>query len=167
MSQDELPSVSPTVFTLRIILFGLTMGLLVFAGIAVYLVQFGNGPMAPNNDLLSWVLLGCAAPMLILQFVMPSMILNSIRAKMLVRPTDHLYENLIGAYRAHVIIGWAMCEGAAFTVLIGYLLEGNVLLLAIAGVALILMLFRLPTQDSLNGWLERQSEFLAEQGVRQ
>ena len=135
MPQDDLSYPNRTVFTLRIILFALVMSPAIFACIAVFIVWNQNGPLAPNNDLFTWVLIACAAPMLLLQFVLPPIILNATCRRIMAKPTEMSVDSLLNAYRSHLIIAWSMCEGAAFSVLIGYMLEGNPITLGIAGAA--------------------------------
>ncbi len=161
MPQDELTSVQRTVFTMRIILFALVMGVAIFACIAVVIVTNQNRPLAPNNELMSWVLTACAAPMLLMQLVLPPAIFNATSRRIVASPEAGTTERLLMAYRSHVIIGWAMCEGAAFTVLIGYLLEGKPVMLGIAGAAVLLMTMRLPTVNGISAYLERQRDSLA------
>lgn len=50
----------------------------------------------------------------------------------------------LNAYRSSSIIRWALLEGAALMSLVFYLLSGNVILLAIAGVALLVLLLLHP-----------------------
>jgi hypothetical protein len=164
MSQDNLPNLWPTVFTLRIILFALILGIVVFACVAIFMVT-QNGPMAPNGDVFTWTMTVFAAPILLVQFVLPAFILNSTSKRILARQPNALDEILVAAYRSHLIIGWAMCEGAALSVLIAYLLEGNDAMLVIAAIAIALMVIRLPSERGLAAWLERQRDSLWESSL--
>jgi hypothetical protein len=49
VSQEDSTDLSPIVFPLRIVIFALILGVAIYAGIAVFLVNSaGNGPMAPR-----------------------------------------------------------------------------------------------------------------------
>ena len=69
---------------------------------------------------------------------------------------------LLAVRRKAMIIGLALLESAAFMGCMAYLLEANVLGLAVVGVAVMLMLIKFPTEGGIRAWLDRQSEILAE-----
>jgi hypothetical protein len=147
---------------MRVVIFALVMGVLVFGGIAVYLVNFaGNGPLAPMNHLISWVAVGVAVVALIMQAILPGTIVAAARQR-LARITEVSEESgLIAAYRSKMIVGAALCEGAAFMALQAYLLEGDLWLLPLAAVMTLLIAARIPSASGLASWLDRQHEMIA------
>jgi hypothetical protein len=161
MPQDDLSYLSRTVFTLRIILFALVMGIVIFAGIAVFIVWNQNGPLAPNNDLLTLVIIAFAVPMLLTQFVLPPLLSKVGLGDVRLLYGEISVDYRLMVHRSRLITGWALCEGAAFSVLVGYMLEGNPIMLGIAGAAVLLMVMRLPTMNSVAAWLEWQRDMFA------
>lgn len=161
MPQEELPDLKPLLFPMRIVLYALMLGVFVFGGVAVYLVNFaGKGPLAPMNHLLSWVAVGIAAVVVPMQAIIPGTIVAAARQR-LARTTELAeISGLIAAYRSKLIVGAALCEGAAFMALQAYLLEGDVLLLPLAALFVLLIAARVPTAPGLASWLDRQHELL-------
>jgi hypothetical protein len=162
MPQDELPDLGPIVFPLRIILVGLIVGVAIFAAIVVYLVNFaGNGPFAQMNGLMTWVTVGFAVIMGIMQAFIPNAMVAAARRRL--AQTTELAElaGLIMAHRSKTIVGAAMCESIAFMALISYMLEGDFWLLGIASLFTLMIAVRLPTANGLAAWLEQQRDLIA------
>ncbi len=162
MTQDELPDLAPSVLPLRIILIGLVSGVIVFAGIAIYLVNFaGNGPLGPMNGMMTWVTLGFAAIIGVMQAFVPNAIVSAARQRL--AQTTELAElaGLIMAHRTKTIVAAAMCESVAFMTLIAYVLEGDLAMLALAALFTLMIFARFPTANGLAAWLEQQHDLIA------
>ncbi len=165
MSQDDSTDLTPFVFSLRIVIFALILSVAIYAGIAVFLVNFaGNGPMAPMNDLMTWVALGFGAVMALLQAVVPGMILSAARQRIAALTEVAETNLLLNAYRSRAIVGAALCEGGAFMALTTYLLEGNFWLLQLTAALMLLTVMRFPSVNGVSVWLEQQHDLL--QGIR-
>jgi hypothetical protein len=153
----------------RIILVALALGVLAFLGIAVFIRENNPRPV-PDTPILTYVALAVAALQAILQGVLPGLVATGIRRQLVagkwpparpgrpVPPDDR--SKLCALYITRLIIGAALVEGAAFLLLIAYLLEGSVLALAAAGVMLVIILLKFPTRTGLEGWLADQEELL-------
>jgi hypothetical protein len=59
-----------------------------------------------------------------------------------------------------MIIGLALHEGAAFLGCIAYMMEGQMLALGAAGLAILLMLTRFPTEYRVRTWMRQQLDWL-------
>lgn len=161
MPQEELPDLRPVVAPMRIIVFALILGVLVFGGVAIYLVNFaGNGPLAPMNHLISFVAVGLAVIVTVMQAIVPGAIVAATRQR-LARTTEVAeVSGLIAAYRSKLIVGAALCEGAAFMALQAYLLEGDLWLLPLAAFLTLLIAARIPSASGLAAWLDQQHEVI-------
>jgi hypothetical protein len=96
-----------------------------------------------------------------MQAILPGTITAAARQR-LARTTEVAEESgLLAAYRSKMIVGAALCEGAAFMALQAYLLEGDLWLLPLAAVFALLIIARLPSASGLASWLDREHEMIA------
>jgi hypothetical protein len=151
----------------------LILGVLVFLGIAVYLVQVqhqGTG-MAPvaNAPLMSYIAAGLLALMAPLSFLVPSaLVRNSVQQ--IAGGTWHPSPQgpapatdagkLLLVRQTTMIIGMAQLEGACFFGGIAYLLEGQPLALVVVVIGLLLLMTKFPTEGRVRSWLDAQMEQL-------
>jgi hypothetical protein len=138
--------------SMRIILFGLVLGAVAFAGIVFYTVQFGKGPAAPNDERMTPTLTGLALVALALYFVLPGYVLREGRRRLLIQPATADVENLLRLYGAQLVTALVLCEAATFGILLGYLMTGVPWPLFLAAIAVLLMLARFPTRDRASAW---------------
>lgn len=144
--------------TMQIIAAMLSFGLCMFGGMVAFLVANAPATESDRMPIITWMGLGMVAVLGTLSFAVPilfgpGIIQKSVlEAKAAGKPAE---EGLLGAYQTMLIIGLAMCEGAGFVCLIGYLIEKQPLALGGAAVAMVLMLLRFPTLAGVREWLAR------------
>jgi hypothetical protein len=147
------------VSTLRIIVLALAGGVLIFAGVVLFLRSQGR-PGDPNMQLITWLGIGLLVSNLAMAAVLLPMIDASNRRRLAAGPNAPAA--WVGLYVTRTIIGCALVEGAAFMCLVGALLDGQPwgLLAGAAGAALMLGLYW-PTEDRAREFVERQRELAA------
>jgi hypothetical protein len=158
--------------TMRIIVLALAMGVLAFLVVAVVIRQQRTDQPVPDPPIITLTALGYAGLQLILQAVIPGLVANRLRRQIAAgtwprpevgpAPADDT-GRLCALYQTRLLIGAALAEGAAFFLLIAYLLEGQLVSLAGAAVMLALVLVRFPTRPGLEGWLSDQQEQLRQE----
>lgn len=158
---------------MQLICSALVLGVLLFLGVAVYLVlSQGRGLAPPAADLPIVSML--ALVMLLtngsLALFLPGIVANNAIQKIASgsgtppnpRGAGDDEATLMAVRQTSLIIGLALWEGVAFMSVIAFLLEGDPLVLAVAGVAILFMLGRFPTMSNVQAWLERQQSLLNE-----
>jgi hypothetical protein len=162
MNSMEDP-LTPRLRVMQIITVALVLGVAVFLGIVLYLVQVqnqGRGTMTPPPDLpvLSLMAAGFLAVLTVASFLVPAGVVR----KSLRGITDTNWEPDLGVYQVALIVGLAMLEGACFFNCIAYLLEAQPYTLGCIGIGLLLMLARFPTESRVRLWRDNQKERLAQ-----
>jgi antibiotic biosynthesis monooxygenase (ABM) superfamily enzyme len=94
--------------------------------------------------------------LLLLQFVFPTVLLKWVIRQTIAPPAEESIEILVKAYRSHVKLAWALCNGATSVALFGYISMGNPVFLLVAGVVFMIMIDRFPTQAALTDWVQQQ-----------
>ncbi len=174
-SDQVLP---PRLFVMRIILFALVMGALVFLGVVVFLRNAPNAqpPQNATAPLLTYLGIGFGLVMFVMHLFFPRVVVANTR-RAIARgtwnpsgPRNPLTPEqirqlgdvglLLALYQSQMIIGLALLEGATFFNLIAYLLEGDPSSLAVAGLLLVAMLWQFPTRTGLENFLVEQGELL-------
>jgi hypothetical protein len=148
---------------MQIIISAMLVGIVVFLGIVLVLHQQGlfGVPPAPIS-VVSLVAAGqfviCFAVWLILP---PGLIQSGLVriARSAADPVSDLRQLLI-LRQTTLIVGGALMEGAAFTALIGYLLEKQPYALGIALACVLLIVVTFPTFDRITQWLAVQMDRL-------
>ena len=173
---DDLLS-RPRLRGMQIIAGSLILGVVLFLGIALYIVLVQNDgkgmnppPNLPIISLLAVAMLGMNVP---LAFVLPGMqtraALRQIAANAWQVPqgadpsqfgSDR--DKLMTVRQTTLIIALALVEGAAFLAGIAYLLEGQAFALVLVAGAILVMLLYFPTEGRVCAWLELQANRLAE-----
>lgn len=150
------------VATARLIVTALIAGLLFFLTIGVFLVEIrgpgGGAPMPQGNQkVLTLVAMALFLVQVPLSFVLPRAMLRASLRKLAAE--DRLVvENLprlLGLRQASLVLGLALLEGVGFLCCVAYLTEGHRVGLVLAGMVLLLMLFRFPSEIGTRLWLER------------
>lgn len=169
MSTEDHPSPAQ-VLTMQIISGALLVGVVIFLGMAVFIVA-QNGPMNRQADvpLITYLAVGFFAIQLILWQVVPNVMVNAqllrIASGTWTPPPnwpshDPRYSTdearLVGLYQTRLIIGAALLEGAAFFACIAFLLEGDYVSLFVAGVLILLMVGTFPTRQRVQSWLNHR-----------
>lgn len=153
--------------TMQIIAGALVLGLAVFLGIVVFLVQVQNQgrPLgqAQGAPVMSILALGMLAVLAVMSVVLPDVMMRQY-----VRGTARGHfpspqsdaDWLLGLRQTTLILSLALLEGPAFFCCIAYLLEGRFYTLGGALLAILLMGSRFPTEAGLRAWLRRQLDAL-------
>ena len=153
---DDGGVVAARLLTMRIIIGALVMGVLTFSAVAVVVRAQGNMRPPPAVPVISYVAAGQGVLMLVLQAIVPAAIVAGGRKAI---PPGAGTDGWLGLYMTRMIVGAALLEGAAFTFLMGYMVEGPPWALAggVAFAALILILYY-PTLDRIERWAEAQRD---------
>jgi hypothetical protein len=163
---DHDAVLSPQLRTMRIILLALVLGVVIFFVIAVVMRGQGAQP-APPTPLLTYLGLGLAGVQIVLSALIPGLIVTGGRRQLARTPQsaaapDDL-RKLLGLYQTRLIVGSALLEGAAFFLLVAYLVEGDLAALGGVVVLVALLLVRFPTRPGLESWLAEQQERLSQE----
>lgn len=149
MSQQP-PNLEQTVRTLQIITLAMVTGVLLFAGIVVFLqLTQDAGPNAATGVIISTLGAGFAVAAFVMHLVVPSLI---ARQQARSASDEQLYE----VFQSKTIIGLALLEGAAFFNLVAGMVEQQWWSLAVAGGLVFWMLTMFPTQTRVAQWVETQ-----------
>jgi hypothetical protein len=178
MSIDVDESLTPQrLLPMRIIAGAMLLGVLVFLGIALYMVlgQRDGRALAPPGEvpILSLVAVAMLATSAPLAFLLPAKLTRSALGQILggtwrtppgADPQAFAAggAKLLAVRQTTLIVGLALLEGTALVGCIAYLLEANPLALGVVGVALVLMLYQFPTEGRVRAWLEHQAAALSE-----
>jgi hypothetical protein len=163
---DVEKTLEPRVRVMRIIVLSLSMGMLWFLAIAVYMRNFGHMPPVPPTPTLTYIALIVTCAMLVAQFFVPRMAENAGRRKIRLQNTaDALSPRqvdaaLLATYTTRLILSCALLEGPGFFVLVAYMLEGQWFAVAVAAVLLGALASKFPTMNGVQQWLDTQRELL-------
>ena len=157
--RDEL---RPPVRTAQIIVAALVLGVLNFAAVAVFIVTTQKQG-AQNQAFITYVALArrCAVVAVV---IVPAVMIGPLRRSFAGgregRPSVPPQ-----AFQTLLIIRAAILEGAIFFCLVGYLLEGQTIVLVAAGILLVLLMAQFPTMSRMTAWIE--NELLVAEQIRQ
>jgi hypothetical protein len=169
MSQSESDTaLSLRIFVMRILIFALVSGIVIFLAITVFLrLNNPRQPPNPNVPLISFLALGNAFANLLTYAIVPGLATTAGRRRIVrgpgwadpsARASDRI--QLCALYQTRMIVGAAILEGAAFFLLIAYLLEGQVICLAAAVLFAALIAAKFPTQTGIANWMDKQAYLL-------
>lgn len=141
--EDESLLIERELRILQIIVYGITLSLVVYVGIALFLVRQGTvGPMT-TPTILPWVLAAVAISTL----AAAGTVVKTIMAR--VRTVETASERLT-AYRSAVIVGAAMRESVGVIGLFATLITHNLLWVGVlSALAALAILTNLPTRSAL------------------
>ncbi len=165
---DHAERLGPRVRILQIVIGALTMGVVIFLGIAMALREGGLVEFKPVHDPsgIRYLLLGIAGFLLLAGLVVPGLVVSARRRQIAGHPKSALAElmdQLLGLFHVKTLVGAALMEAAAFLAIITYLLYGAVAALIAAGVFAALLLLQVPTWGRIERWLEDQMHRLGEE----
>ena len=170
LDQQSQTEVYATIRTLRIIVFALCNGILLFA---LYLLFLHERPSDASIGMLTYLCLGFAALQAVLCFVLPRFIASMQRSRIAAGTWTMQGQNvpsvetdagkLAAVYQITTIVGGALLEGAAFFALVAYMIEGHFAALAAAAAMLIGVALHFPIGNQLSDWVERQLELIEEE----
>lgn len=154
MTQQQVSPAS-VVRTTQIIIGALISGLVCFGGIALTSQNQPGG-----QSVLTMVGAGLSLMQVLMWIVIPGIVAKAqLKDLRDVAEADRM-PLLAQAFLTRKIIGAALLEGAGFFNLVGYMIERQVISLAIVGVLLALLAAMLPTQGQFDSWAEEmQREF--------
>jgi hypothetical protein len=157
--------------TVQIIVAALVQGPIVFAGVAI----FQRMNQQPQQDAsLAYIAAGFAAMTLVIRSFIGAAVVASHRKRIAAgswslnvrgtysnMPADATDgDRLLFVFQQKTIIESALVEGAAFFVLVTFLLVGQWWSLAIAGALITVILVPFPTYDRVEDWVRYQLELL-------
>lgn len=144
----------------QIVAGALVMGVLVFMGVVLVLIQ-GNVQGADKAGMLTWISGGFAGLMIMNHLLVPGIVVRQMVVAMQresLTPEARI-DRLGGMFRTQLIITLALLEGAAMFCLVTVIVEKNVVSLGMAVLLIILMAVRFPGPSRLAWWVqERLSE---------
>lgn len=165
----EMPSrekVVTQVRTLQIIVAALALGCVTFAAIAVVL-QSAPEP-AEGEDVFPVVTsmaLAFGGFALVAQAVLGPLLLKQTRQSLVQQegtsPDDAM--RILNGYQTSTIVAAAFAEGACFFNLVAYMIDGSPYTLAMAGLLVLTILMRFPTENGVVEWLEREMRLVTEE----
>jgi hypothetical protein len=178
---DDESMLGPSIRTMQIIIFTMTLGLVVFLVIVLFLrAQPKPAPpqaaAQPAQDLpvISYAAIAFAVAAVPMSLLVPSGVVKAGRkqiAREMWTPPAHSAVSfpqgpmgdtlrLAGLYQTSLIIGAALNEGPAFFALIAYFLEGLPAILGLAALLILGVAARFPTRARVEQWIDAQKELL-------
>ena len=155
MPQSPMTDPKLAVRTMQIICAALMLGVLMFAGIAVFQRL---GQPAAARPMIAYIGIGMAAMMIVTRLVfVPFIVRDGIKQVVGTRPIEDLTKlDFYRVYQTQMIVACALCEGAAFFNLISYIIEGQLWSLAIVAGLLAIMAMAFPTMERVDSWADEQ-----------
>ena len=163
--KHDKDEVTPSVVILRIIIFSLITGVLMYAVVIVFFIQPEE---PPEGSHLALILAGFAVVMIAPRAIVPAIIVSAARRRLMqgtwrntggqsahrVPQTDA--GRLIETYMTSSIVAGALMEGPAFANLVAYQIERQPYSLVVAGLLVVGIAFLFPIRTVVDGWIERQ-----------
>jgi branched-subunit amino acid transport protein len=151
-------NMEPAVFirTMRIVIFALTMGIVTFIGIVVWMQTQGRANVGgAQSEMIAYAGLAALAGAILLQPVILGA-MDKVQASKIDAKSQYMMP-WYTAYQTRAIVGSALIEGASFLCLVGSMLDGRPLgiLGGVVGAAAILAL-HFPSEMKLATYIERQ-----------
>jgi hypothetical protein len=149
--------------TPRIIVAAMAGGVLMFVGVAAYLVELGEFPIKPE-------LAGTLLPVLVIAAVGGLVGYVVVRSTMLKQPrpagSGLAHPGKLGPYGMIVLIGGALAESVGLLGVVVYLVSGSRLALLAPAFSVLLILAQWPTSAGLERWTPRESDLVASRDSR-
>ena len=163
-SQNEIEVISRTT---QIIVSALCAGIVFFAIFLLFFYEVKKGPAG----IITYLSLGFAGLETIMCLIVPRVMVVAHRAQVAAglwsAPGPSKIATDAGKvaqiYQVTTIVGCALLEGAAFFALIAYMLEGNIVAMAVAGLMLIGVTMHFPMTDKVRVWVENQLRIVHEE----
>jgi hypothetical protein len=158
---DHVPGQQVRAF--QITISALLAGILMFAGIGVFLWTQGQVPMAPDVWPLAYVAIGFGGMTLLAWLVFLPAITAAARKRLRAGP-EVTPAQLLGLFGSRMITGAALLEGSAFMFLITFLLLGVPWALAGGlGFGVLMAVLHFPTRERVGQWVATQRATLDEE----
>lgn len=164
MSSDD-PFPRERLVPMQIIAGALPLGVLLFFGVAIFIVYGSDNPQPAAANRLPMISIMAGMFLLItgpLSFVMPGMITQTALKQIAAGGEHYDVNRLFGMKQTSMIVGMALLEGTAFFGLIAFMIERQPAVLAVPALALAGMLMRFPTENSVRNWIEQQGRRVQE-----
>lgn len=171
-NRDLDTELTPYVRNLQIVIPALSLGALIFLVIAL-VIQTTGGGNAPQDGLpiLTLVAFFMAVSCLAAHFIVPNIIAtNALRQRKqtdIAAPSRSRDEfdvrQFAQVYVSKTIIAAALLEGASFMAITAYLLEGNLLCVALALLLIIGIATHFPTTSKVATWIEEKRRLFEEE----
>jgi hypothetical protein len=146
LSQPVLDKLRPMILTLRIIVIALATGVIAFGIFAA--VQNADKAQTFGSK-VNYMFLGLSAPIFVAGFIVPRILPKTATPQGGLAASEseemQVVQQAFAALQISTIVGCALFEGAAFMNLVGYLLEAELVHLAVAGLALLCIVVHFPT----------------------
>lgn len=176
LTSEDQQAIDQALRGCRIFSLALSVGLIVFMAIVLWLKRGQTPEVLPRS--VVWVFIGQSALALMMSFVLssPAGLLARLRAAAQGQPSSSpsstgvgnqsrfskdqplLAGPILDAFRSSVIIKGAISEGAGMAAAASYLIRPSLVGLALAGVALLAILWRVPNRAGLTDWLLGQRD---------
>ena len=165
LSNEQIESLRPRITQFRIVLAALIGGVAV---LGLVVMAMGGMNFRNNLSMLSMIFFGISVVVVLQAFVVPGIVRAGVAGSSIKQgvpsadsesnkgPSDDSASRLLGTWFTSTLISAAMLESAAFINLAGAFVEKNTWHMVAAGVILILMVTRFPTEDRVIGWIEDQ-----------
>ncbi len=162
MSQGRITDPVQAVRTMQIICGALMMGVLMFAGVAMFLRLGPNAQPPAAQPVIAYLAAGMAAIIFVARLVVvPIATQMGIKQLAAMIPLEELTKlDFYGVYQMRMIVGCALLEGAAFFNLISFILDGQLWTLGIVGGLLAIMATAFPTLERVDNWAEEKLRML-------
>ena len=155
---DSIPGSRGVLMTARILVGALAMGVMIFGGIAMALAFANHQAPREGLPIVSYLMAGMGAMTLVMSFVIQNIIIAPLRRELGSIPGDQQAERVLPVYQTRLLIGCACCEGGAIANLVAFIVEQQWWSLGIAGVLLLAILSRFPTETGLESFIREQIE---------
>ena len=162
--------ITKQVMTMQIMTGALLMGIMTFAAVVLLI---GGDAKEVNGFGISHIALIMMGTMIVTRLTVPSMVAKQAVARIgHLKPAEGADQaghqastdlKMLGVYQTSMIIGHALLEGAAFFLLVSYMIEGNVIALGGAILMAVLIAAAFPTPGRVESWMERQYQMLRDE----
>lgn len=157
------PRLNSAVKTIVLIDIALIMGVLMAAGILMFMRYSQAGEAAPEvaQPIITYVAAGVGAMTLLMSLAMPGSMDSTFRHRIranAVRGDDPV--PFVNGYFIRSIVVAAMLEGGAFFNVAAHFIEGRPLSLVVTGLLIVGMAMQLPSIDRVASWIEQQQRLI-------
>jgi membrane protein YdbS with pleckstrin-like domain len=163
LSDAQQNHLARLLMTMRIIAGALCLGVCVLAGVVLMLER-----RQVEEPVLAFVALLVSVACVLAAAIVPRMMTGTPMRESSVGhsaaqseaspDSDELNRvtQIMGIYQTRLIVSMALLEGAAFFNLVAYLIEGQVVNVAVAFVLLVLMMIQFPSRRRVEDWVEAE-----------
>ena len=144
--------------TMQIISFALMLSVIIFAGITLFLrLRPGAQPPAAN-PMFAYVAVAAVVMAIGMRSMLMSIVAQGvIKQRLKTKRLDELEPiDLYPAYLIQMIVGAAQIEGAAFFVLVSYMLDGQLWSMGLVVALLAMMAVSFPSMERVDAWADDQ-----------